>query len=75
MSFLIENKLKNMSVTELENVIAKAVSDATGQEFESTISAIEYDNTGWPGASFKIQITQPMNTEWMKNRKCEPETE
>lgn len=57
---MLENKLKKMSVTELENIIAKAISEATGEEFVATIPAIDYKNGGWPEANFNIRIAWPM---------------
>lgn len=56
MTDFIENKLKKMSVAELENVIAKAISDATGEEFEAEISAVDFGNTLWPGATFSVRV-------------------
>jgi len=60
MSDFIENKLKKISVTELENVIAKAISEATGDEFEATISTINYKESGWTSATFNIKVSKPL---------------
>lgn len=38
----VENTLKKLSVKELETIIAKAVSDAVGDKFESSITSIDY---------------------------------
>lgn len=38
----VENTLKKLSVKELETIIAKAVSEAVGDDFESSITSIDY---------------------------------
>jgi hypothetical protein len=60
MSDFIENKLKKISVHELQTIIAKAISEVTEEEFEATISAIDYGSGTWPEASFKIRLAHPI---------------
>jgi len=60
MSEIFENKLKLKSVAELENIIAKAISEATGENFEATISTIDFSNKyNLPEATFSIKVHQP----------------
>lgn len=60
MSDFIENKLKAISAKELESIIARAISEATGDEFEATVSAIDYESETWPKASFKVRVSKPL---------------
>jgi len=66
MSDFIENKLKKMSVKDLETIIAKAISDATGEEFEASISTVDYGtNYLMPEATFQVRLAHP--SEWGKD--------
>lgn len=60
---MLENKLKTMSVTEIEETIAKAISEKTGEEFKATISSLNFKENGWPEATFNIRIAWPMKFE------------
>lgn len=60
MSDFIENKLKTMSVKELENIIAKALMDATGEEIDVTISSISYGHNLLTGAKFEVSASRPI---------------
>ncbi len=59
MTDFIENKLKKLSVTEIENIIAKAISDATGEEFEAKISAVDFGKSLLPEATFSVKLEHP----------------
>jgi len=59
MSDFIENKLKKMSVTELENVIAKAISETIGEKFEATISTVDFGKGMLPEATFSVKLGHP----------------
>jgi len=56
MSDFFENKLKALPTGRLEEVLSKAVSEATGQVFEATISAIAFGiMDGTYNITFKIK--------------------
>ena len=59
MNDFITNKLKALSVTELETIIAKAITDATGEEFNATVSKIDYLNE--IETSLKINVSMKLN--------------
>jgi hypothetical protein len=58
---MIYNKLKTVSVHNLETIIAKAISSflKDEDEFDSNISNISYHET-WDEASFQIKIRKPI---------------
>jgi hypothetical protein len=56
----IENKLKSLSVQELETIIAKVISENTKEEFEAIISAIDYGEGILPEASFQVRLAHPV---------------
>ena len=53
------NKLKSISVEELENTIAKAVSELIGEEYYCVISNISYKEHVF-GISFEASIDRPL---------------
>ena len=55
----IRNKLKSISIHKLEEVIAKAITDATGEDFEANISDIDYEL--FNGATLKMSVSNPFN--------------
>lgn len=58
---LLKNKLKNISVGDLENRIAKVVSDLVGEDYKCTISEVKY--TLFSGADFHVKIELTYNPE------------
>lgn len=51
---LLKNKLKGVSVGDLENGIAKTVSELVGEDYKCTIGEIKY--TLFSGADFHVKI-------------------
>ena len=51
---LLKNKLKNVSVGDLEKGIAKVVSDLVGEDYKCTIGEVKY--TLFSGADFHVKI-------------------
>lgn len=58
---LLKNKLKNISVGDLENRIAKVVSDLIGEDYKCTIGEVKY--TLFSGADFHVKIELTYNPE------------
>ena len=56
---LLKNKLKLVSVGDLENKIASAVSDLIGEDYKCTIDDIKY--TLFSGADIRIKIELTYN--------------
>lgn len=54
---IFPDQLKSVSITDIENAVAKAVGDLINFPVESKIS--EIDLTPLSGASIKLRITQP----------------
>ncbi len=58
---LLQNKLKEVSVAELENGIAKKVSELVGEDYKCTIGDVKY--TMFSGADFHVKIELSYNPE------------
>lgn len=58
---LLKNKLKSVSVSDLENGISKVVSDLVGEDYKCTISDVKYSL--FSGADFHIKIELSYNPE------------
>lgn len=58
---LLKNKLKTVSVGELESGIAKVISDLVGEDYKCTISEVKY--TLFSGADFHIKVELTYNPE------------
>ena len=56
---LLQNKLKGVSVGDLEAGISKAVSDLVGEDYKCTIGEIKY--TMFSGADFHVKIELSYN--------------
>jgi len=56
---LLKNKLKSLSVAELENGIAKVVSEIVGEDYKCTIGEVKY--TLFSGADFHVKIELTYN--------------
>ena len=51
---LLKNKLKSVSISDLENGISKVVSDLVGEDYKCAINDIKY--TLFSGADFHVKI-------------------
>lgn len=58
---LLKNKLKSVSISDLENGIAKVVSDMVGEDYKCTIGEVKY--TIFSGADFHVKIELTYNPE------------
>ncbi len=58
---LLKNKLKNISIGELEDGIAKLVSELVGEDYMCTIGEVKY--TLFSGADFHIKVELSYNPE------------
>lgn len=58
---LLKNKLKSISVGDLESVISKSVSDLVGEDYKCTIDDVKY--TLFSGADFHIKVELSYNPE------------
>ena len=58
---LLQNKLKAISVADIENGIAKTVSELVGEDYKCTIGDVKY--TMFSGADFHIKIELSYNPE------------
>ncbi len=58
---LLKNKLKSVSVGDLEDAIAKVVSGMVGEDYKCTISEVKY--TLFSGADFHVKIELTYNPE------------
>ena len=58
---LLQNKLKAISVAELENGIAQKVSELVGEDYKCTIGDVKY--TMFSGADFHVKIELSYNPE------------
>jgi len=58
---LLKNKLKSVSVGDLENKISNAVSGLVGEDYKCTIGDVKY--TLFSGADFHIKIELSYNPE------------
>ena len=60
-SKLLQNKLKAVSVADIENGIAKTVSELVGEDYKCTIGDVKY--TMFSGADFHVKIELSYNPE------------
>ncbi|MBI1931835.1 MAG: hypothetical protein HYS24_04800 [Ignavibacteriales bacterium] len=58
---LLKNKLKNLSVGELEKAISVSVSNIVGEDYKCTIDEVKY--TLFSGADFHIKIELSYNSD------------
>ncbi len=58
---LLKNKLKNISIADLEEGIAKVVSNLVGEDYKCTVGEVKY--TLFSGADFHIKIELSYNAE------------
>lgn len=58
---LLKNKLKNLSIGDLENGIAKAVTELVGEDYKCIISEVKY--TLFSGADFHVKVELSYNPE------------
>ncbi len=58
---LLQNKLKAISIADIENGIAKTVSELVGEDYKCTIGDVKY--TMFSGADFHIKIELSYNPE------------
>lgn len=58
---LLQNKLKAVSVADIESGIAKTVSDLVGEDYKCTIGEVKY--TMFSGADFHVKIELSYNPE------------
>ena len=58
---LLKNKLKSVSVGDLESAISKSVSDLIGEDYKCTIDDVKY--TLFSGADFHIKVELSYNPE------------
>ncbi len=58
---LLKNKLKSVSVGDLENAISKSVTELVGEDYKCTIDDVKY--TLFSGADFHIKIELSYNPE------------
>ncbi len=56
---LLKNKLKSLSVSDLESGIAKVVTDLVGEDYKCTIGEVKY--TLFSGADFHVKIELTYN--------------
>ncbi|MFC2136350.1 hypothetical protein ACFLTH_17175 [Bacteroidota bacterium] len=56
---LLKNKLKSLSVGDLESGIGKVVSELVGEDYKCTISEVKY--TLFSGADFHIKVELSYN--------------
>jgi hypothetical protein len=58
---LLKNKLKSLSVGDMENAIAKVVSELVGEDYKCTIGEVKY--TMFSGADFHVKVELSYNPE------------
>ena len=58
---LLQNKLKAVSVADIENGIAKTVSELVGEDYKCLIGDVKY--TMFSGADFHVKIELSYNPE------------
>ena len=58
---LLQNKLKAVSIADIENGVAKVVSELVGEDYKCTIGDVKY--TMFSGADFHIKIELSYNPE------------
>lgn len=57
---MFENSIKSISVADLENAVAKVITEMAGEELEATISGITYDPNEMTNATFTVRLTLPL---------------
>jgi len=60
-----DNKLKSISIHQLETAIAKAINDLVGGNYECSISNLSFTNI--MQASFQASINPSIKSDWLKN--------
>jgi len=58
---LLKNKLKTISIADLENGIAKTVTELVGEDYKCVIGDVKY--TMFSGADFHVKIELSYNPE------------
>jgi len=58
---LLKNKLKSVSIGQLESSIAKVISDLVGEDYKCTIGEVKY--TLFSGADFHVKVELSYNPE------------
>ena len=58
---LLKNKLKSVSIGDLENGISKVVSELVGEDYKCTIGEVKY--TMFSGADFHVKVELTYNPE------------
>ena len=58
---LLKNKLKTVSLNDLENGISKVVTDLVGEDYKCSINEVKY--TLFSGADFHVKIELSYNPE------------
>ena len=58
---LLKNKLKGLSIGDLENSISKVVSELVGEDYKCTINDVKYSM--FSGADFHVKIELSYNPE------------
>ncbi|MBL1214974.1 MAG: hypothetical protein HND52_16560 [Ignavibacteriae bacterium] len=58
---LLKNKLKSVSVGDLENGISKVVSELVGEDYKCTIGEVKYSM--FSGADFQVKVELTYNPE------------
>jgi hypothetical protein len=58
---LLQNKLKALSVADLEIGISKVVTDLVGEDYKCTIGDVKY--TMFSGADFRVKIELSINSD------------
>jgi len=55
----VENKLKTITIKDLETIIAKSITDALGEEFEAVISSIDFGGVASQEATLQVKLAHP----------------
>lgn len=58
---LLKNKLKSLSISELESAISKSVTNLIGEDYKCSIDEVKY--TLFSGADFHVKIELTYNSE------------
>jgi len=58
---LLKNKLKSVSISEIENGVSKVVSELVGEDYKCTISDVKYSL--FSGADFHLKVELSYNPE------------
>ncbi len=57
----LQNKLKSVSIADIENGISKVIKDLVGEDYRCTINDIKY--TMFSGADFHVKVELSYNKE------------